>query len=36
MAEYIDEAFALIEPLPDTEAKKYLKQLVNYTIDRKY
>lgn len=36
MNEYIEEAFKLIEPLPDSEAKKYLKQLVNYTIDRKY
>jgi octaprenyl-diphosphate synthase len=36
MQQYIDEAFELIAFLPDNEAKKYLKQLVNYTIDRKY
>jgi octaprenyl-diphosphate synthase len=36
MMQYIAEAFDLIEHLPDTEAKKYLKELVNYTIDRKY
>lgn len=36
MVQYIDEAFEMIGFLPETEAKKYLKQLVNYTIDRKY
>ncbi len=36
MSAYIDEAFALIEPLPVSDAKNYLKQLVNYTTDRKY
>ncbi len=36
MKEYISDAFFMIDSLPDTDAKKYLKQLVNYTIERKY
>lgn len=36
MKAYISDAFSIIDPLPDTDAKKYLKQLVNYTIERKY
>jgi len=36
MKTYIEEAFLLTNTLPDNEAKKYLLQLVNYSIDRKY
>lgn len=36
MKKYVEEAFNTIDFLPETEPKKHLKQLVNYTIDRNY
>ncbi len=36
MRTYIDEAFQCIESIEDSEALRYLRQLVEYTIERKY
>ena len=35
MFEYRDKALELLETLPEGEARKSLKLLVNYTIERK-
>ena len=36
MRTYIQEAFEKISTIEESEALLYLKELVNYTIDRKY
>jgi octaprenyl-diphosphate synthase len=36
MNEFIAEAFILLNQFPDSEAKIHLRNLVNYTVDRKY
>ncbi|MBK7689987.1 MAG: polyprenyl synthetase family protein [Bacteroidetes bacterium] len=36
MKNYIDEAFLLLDSFPPTTARNYLKELVNYTIERNY
>lgn len=35
MAQYIEEAFEILDFFPDSEAKEYLRKLVNYTVERK-
>jgi octaprenyl-diphosphate synthase len=36
MEQYIQEAFAVLQPFPDSEAKTMLLRLVNFSIERKY
>ena len=36
MKEYINDAFEILNTLPQNDANKYMKDLVNYTIERKY
>jgi octaprenyl-diphosphate synthase len=36
MLGFIDEAFELLNKFPDNEAKVHLKNLVNYSVERKY
>ena len=36
MEQYIQEAFAVLAPFPDSEAKTMLQRLVNFSIERKY
>ena len=36
MIEYKNKAFAILENIPDTEAKEGLRDLVNYITERNY
>lgn len=36
MKEYVETAYSLLTQLPDNEAKTHLKQLVNFSIERKF
>jgi geranylgeranyl pyrophosphate synthase len=33
---YIEESFVILNQFPDSDAKKHLVQLVQYSINRKY
>lgn len=35
MTDYIQEAFSILEHFKESDAKKYLEELVNYTVERK-